>query len=126
MPTTTKGRVLTPKNPKENFELAGKIFAKHQADGATSELKNLDGYDWTVDGPNAAAGLKKHMEAEELKGKMEAAYRERDVINVKIDGINKATSSYLKGKYAKNPKKLAEWGFTIDDSVKAKKPAVTV
>lgn len=122
MPKQTKGRVVLPKNPKENFELAAKIFAKHQADGATSELNNLDEQSWTTEGPNAAAGLKKHAEAEELKGKMEAAYRDRDGLNLKMDKIVKATTSYLKGKYAANPKKLAEWGFTIDDTPKPKAP----
>lgn len=101
---TTVGRIVKPKNPKDGFELAAKIYAKHLADGATSELKNLDGLDWAVEGPKAQDGLKKHIEAEELKGKMEAAYRDRDAAYVNTDAIIKASSAYLKGKYDKNPK----------------------
>lgn len=122
---TTKGRIKLPRNPKDGFDLAAKIFAKHTADGATSELKNLDGLDWTVEGPAAAAGLAMHNDAEKLKGEMEAMYRKRDAAFLKADAIVKASAAYLKGKYNKNPKKLAEWGFAIDDTAPAKKPAPT-
>src|SRR4051794_14500494 len=78
MGNTTKGRVLISKLPKEGFELADKIYKKHKADGATSELKNLDGLSWDVVGPTIAAGLAANEEAERLKGLMEAQYRLRD------------------------------------------------
>jgi hypothetical protein len=122
MANTTKGRVLISKLPKEGFELADKIYQKHKADGATSELKNLDGLSWDVVGPTVAAGLAAHNEAERLKGLMEAQYRLRDAAFAPVDAINRASSAYLKGKYARNPKKLTEWGFEVDDTPKVKKP----
>ena len=104
MAKTTKGRVNVPKTPKEGFELAAKIYAKHLADGSASELNNLDGVSWNVVGPTIAAGLAHNAEAERLKGLMEAEYRLRDAAFVPVDGINRASSAYLKGKYMKNPK----------------------
>ena len=80
MPPTTKGRVLIPKTPKEGFELAAKIYAKHQADGPASELNNLDGVSWNEVGPTIAPGLAHHVEAERLKGLMEEEYRKRDAV----------------------------------------------
>ena len=120
MATTTKGRVDVPKTPKDGFELAAKIYQKHLADGKTSELHNLDGVSWDVVGPTIAAGLAHNTEAERLKGLMEAEYRLRDAAFVAVDDINRASATYLKGKYAKNPKKLTEWGFGVDDSPRAK------
>lgn len=117
----TKGRVQMPRNPKESFELAQKIYTKHQADGATSPLDQLEGYDWATTGPTIQNGLDYHNKAEELKGQMEQLYRQRDAIFKDVDAINKASGAYLKGKYAKNPKKLTEWGFEVDDTPKAKK-----
>ena len=122
---TTKGRISLPRNPKDGFELAARIFAKHTTDGVNSELKNLDGLDWTVEGPAAADGLTMHNDAEKLKGEMEAMYRKRDAAFLKADAIVKASAAYLKGKYNKNPKKLAEWGFAIDDSKQVKKAKPT-
>ena len=125
MATTTKGRVLIPKNPKDLFELAGKIYQKHQADGATSAVGALDGEDWNAVGPTLAQGLVHHTEAERLKGLMEAEYRKRDAVLVPADQIVRASSVYLKAKFAKTPKRLAEWGFAVDDTPRAKaaKPA---
>lgn len=126
MAKTTKGRVDVPKTPKEGFELAGKIYKKHLADGKASELNNLDGVSWDVVGPTLAAGLAHHTEAERLKGLMEAEYRLRDAAFVPVDEINRASAAYLKGKYMKNPKKLTEWGFPVDDTPRVKPVKKTV
>ncbi|MDI9366426.1 MAG: hypothetical protein QM541_15825 [Flavobacterium sp.] len=38
----TKGRVVVSRNPEELLKLAEKVYKKHVADGATSDLNNLD------------------------------------------------------------------------------------
>ena len=121
MATTTSGRVTLPKIPKEGFELAKKIYDKHKADGATSELKNLLDIDWTQVGPTIAAGQASHAEAERLKGLMEEQYRQRDAVWAKVQMANSDTASYLKGRYKKTPKALTAWGFNVDDTPPAKK-----
>ena len=122
MANTTKGRVFIPRQPKEGFDLAKKVFAKHVSDGTNSELYNLDGYDWDKFGPGIAQGQAYHEAAEKLKGQMEEQYRLRDAAFAPIDELNRASAAYLKGKYVKNPKKLAEWGYEVDDTPKVKKP----
>ena len=117
---TTKGRVHVPRAAKDGFELAAKIYKQHLADGAKSELHNLDGMNWDVVGPTIVQGQEHHEEAERLKGLMEERYRLRDAAFAPVDEIVRASATYLKGKYAKIPKKLANWGFEVDDTPKAK------
>lgn len=123
MATTTKGRVNMPTGVKEGCELAASIYKKHQEDGPESELRHLDDTDWDEVGPTIAAAQAHHTEAERLKGLMEEAYRQRDLAYAPIKEANTATSLYLKGKYAKNPKKMAPWGFDVDDTPPAKSAA---
>ncbi len=123
MAQTTKGRVIISRNPEEALKLATAVYKKHVADGTKSELNNLDAtmYNWDVTGPTIVTCLAFHDEAEALKGKMEEAYRNRDALLAPIDEIIRGSSTYLKGKYSKNPKKLGDWGFPVDDTPKAKK-----
>lgn len=128
MAKTTKGRIVIPKTPKEGFELAAKVYEKHLADGPDSELRNLDGEDWDVVGPTIAKGLEHHDKAEYYKGLMEQEYRLRDGVFKPVDSISRSSAKYLKGKYSKNPKRLADWGYPVDDTpmsaeAKAKKKA---
>lgn len=76
----TKGRIEISANLVKMLELAAKVYGKHIADGAASPLNTMTDYDWLKTGPTIANALAKHNEAEELKGKMEAAYRERDLL----------------------------------------------
>lgn len=122
MATTTKGRIVTSSNPKDNLELAEKVYAKHQADGAASLLNNLEeGYDWATTGPNIAPALAFHKDAERLKGEMEKAYRQRDLLQAPIDALTNYSKNKLKGQFQKNPKKLADWGYAVDDTPPVKK-----
>lgn len=118
---TTKGRIVMPRNPKESFELAAKIYAKHLADGPLSPLNQLEGNSWNTVGPTVHNGLETHIKAEELKGQTDLLYRLRDAIFKNVDALNKASCAYLKGKYINNPKKLTDWGFSIHDTPQVKK-----
>lgn len=120
---TTKGRVLISRNPEELLKLADKVYKKHVADSTASDLNGLDSetYDWSKVGPTITTCQDLHDLAEELKGKMEEAYRKRDALLTPIEEHVKGSSAYLKGKYAKQPKKLSNWGFEVDDTPKAAK-----
>jgi hypothetical protein len=120
MAKTTKGCVLIPQNVEESLKLAQKVYEKHKSDD-NSILKSIDGMDWAVIGPKISECLQKHTEAEELKRKMEEAYRDRDLVLPEIVEILRVSKSLLKAAYSKNPKKLGEWGFTVDDTPKTKK-----
>ena len=52
---------------------------------------------------------------------MEAAYRERDLFIPAIEEILKSSRNLLKALNAKNPKRMAEWGFNVDDTTSAAK-----
>lgn len=117
----TKGRIAISANPVEMLALAAKVYEKHVADGAGSQLKALADYDWDTVGPTIAAAQAKHREAETLKGQMEAAYRERDLLLPPIDEILKGSRNLLKALNAKNPKRITEWGFSVDDTAKVPK-----
>ena len=117
----TKGRVVKPQNPKDGLDLADKVYKKHLADGPNSELKNLVDADWATAGPAIITARKYHDKAEELKGQMEAAYRLRDAAYAPVKAAVDASAAYLKGRYNKNPKKLSEWGFQVNDTPPAKK-----
>ena len=114
-------RVSIPKNVQELLELSSNVYAKHVADGSSSPLNALQDVKWETIGPKIAVGLQKHFEAEDLKRKMELAYKERDASVVDISEVLAASRDLLKSIYSKTPKKLGEWGFDTADSPKAMK-----
>jgi hypothetical protein len=119
--TRTKGRVVLTTNPKENLELAQKIYQKHLELGAESPLNFLDDIDWTVSGPKIESTLADHNKAEFLKAESEKTYAERDKNMPEITLALKQSIAMLKAGFGKNPKKLADWGVKVDDSPKTKK-----
>jgi hypothetical protein len=122
MARRTTGRIDISANPKNALELALTVYKKHQAEGSKSILNELDGYDWAVTGPRIAPCLANHEEAEKMRKKSEELYLLRDVDMDPINKILRASKNILKGKYAKNPKALGDWGFTVDDTPRPKKP----
>lgn len=117
----TSGRIEISANVTEGLKLAQKVYDKHLADGDRSILTELDGLDWAVVGPTIAPCLADHTQAEALSKKAEELYLKRDAALVTITEIVRASKNILKGKFTKNPKALGDWGFTVDDTPKAKK-----
>lgn len=115
---SSNGRVNIPKSPKELLELAKTIYAKHQADGTTSKLNGLEGYDWDAVGPTIISCLEKTVLADELSKKAESAYNDRNQLLGPIEDITRKSSQMLKGIFPNNPKKLLEWGYDVSDTVK--------
>ena len=120
----TLGRVEISQNVEEMLNLASKVYGKHQADGDASPLSKLDGISWNDVGPKINPALAKHREAEELKKQMEKAYRERDIYIPEIKEIVMSSRNVLKSLNEKNPKRLADWGFEVHDSVRAPKAVI--
>ncbi|MDX1942894.1 MAG: hypothetical protein SFU99_20185 [Saprospiraceae bacterium] len=117
----TRGRVAITKNIEEMLDLAAKIYAKHQEDGADSYLHHLEGANWNEIGPIIPEVLANHQQAESLKAQAEERYRMRDAKFKLVMDLILSTKNLLKGKYAKNPKTLSNWGFNVDDTPKVKK-----
>jgi hypothetical protein len=116
----TRGRVVLSKNPKENLDLAKVIYEKHLALGEESPLLLLEDIDWTQTGPKIEPTLDAHNKAEYHKGEMEKMYVTRDQDLPDIAKAMKQSINLLKATFGTNPKKLADWGVSVDDTPKAK------
>lgn len=114
----SKMRVEIPDNPVERLDLASDIYKKHTADGTTSPLNAIATDNWSVEGPKIALCIAKHDEAEESKRKMEALYKERDLLLAGIDNAIRSSRDVLAGVHHDNMKRLADWGFTVVESPK--------
>jgi len=116
-----KMRVPIPKNAEELIKLGSSIFNKHLVEKALSPLNSMADYKWETEGPKLPKALAKHLEAEELRKKMEAAYKERDLILANTAGIIRASRDILVGVNRQNMKRLGDWGFTVESTVAATK-----
>ena len=121
----TEGRIAVSRNIEDVLNLADSVYKKHQADGPASPLLNLDGISWGVVGPTLPKAMELHKEAERLKNQMEKAYRERDLLIPLIEEAVKASRNLLKALNRKNPKRLTDWGFVVNDSVQIPKMVKT-
>jgi len=117
----TTGRIPISHNPKKMLTMAADVYKKHEEEGTSSPLLILDGTDWKVIGPTIEQALALHKEAELHKGRMETAYRERDLLITPISKGLKASRNLLKAINKDNPRRLANWGFEVIDSVKKAK-----
>lgn len=118
----TKGRIVITSNPKENLSLAEKIYNKHVELGIDSPLNLLDDVDWGSTGPKIAPTVVFNDQAVFHKGESEKNYRDRDKNLPEILETMRLSIALLKASYGKNPKKLTDWGISVDDTPKLKKP----
>ena len=114
-------RVSIPKNTEEFLDLATKVYKKHTELAAASPLSAMVSHKWTDNGPNVAACIQLHKQAEELKRQAEETYRQRDLLLNGITESVKASRDLLLGVYRETPKALGEYGFEVNDSVRASK-----
>ena len=116
MAPRTPGRIMLPNTIEGTLQLGKSIYEKHKTDAASSVLNAQQDYNWDDDGPKVAACLQNHNLAEEHSRLAEQYYRERDKDLPAIEANIKNSSQLLKSIYAKNPKKLGEYGFVVDDT----------
>ena len=114
-------RIPIPTTTSELIKLGKAIHKKHLADGAVSPLKAMEDYNWDAVAADLTAAEALHTQAEEHRKKAEELYRERDAKIPNVKGAITSSRNILKGIHAKNPKKLGDYGFTVDDTPKAKK-----
>lgn len=120
MALRTKGRVVLTKNPKDILEAAKSVYEKHLALGAASPLNILQDVDWSVIGLKITPTLDEHALAEYHKAKSEEHYADRDKEMPEITNTLKKSITFLKASFGDNPKKLVDWGITVDDSPRLK------
>jgi hypothetical protein len=118
-------KVEIPQNVQQLLELARLIYAKHQADGATSVLNGLQNVSWTTLGPTVQPCLDKHLEAEATAAQREEAYEARELLLPDILSAERATRDLLLGAFAGTPRRLGEWGFQVSNASSGPKPPPT-
>jgi hypothetical protein len=111
-------RVKISKNLESMLSLAELVAKKHLELGATSPLKPLD---WDTQAENVAKALELHKQAKEYQRLAEQAHEQRNTLVVPLEDLLKQSRDLLKALYRTEPKKLGEFGFTVDESPRKKK-----
>lgn len=114
-------RVIIPKNPGLFLTLASDVYTKHTDDGASSPLAGLEDNNWTDNGPKIAQAKGLQTQIGTLEKALENLYGQRDLLIAPVLATVKSSRDLLLSKFSKNPKKLGDWGFTVDDSPKPPK-----
>lgn len=114
-------RVTIPTNAEELLDLAAQVVKKHTELGVASPLNTLVSHTWAVNGPKVVTSLDLHKQAEEFSRQAEEAYRQRDLLMGDIKESVLASRDLLLGVYRETPRTLGEYGFEVNDSLKAAK-----
>ena len=105
-------------NAEKLLNLAELVAKKHLELGAASPLNVLD---WNAQAENVKLALDAHKQAKEYQRLAEQAHEKRDTLISPLDDLLKQTRDLLKALYRAEPKKLGEFGFVVDESVRKKK-----
>lgn len=116
-------RVNIPRNTGELLKLADLVFTKHTADGAGSPLNSMEDYKWSDTAGKLSQAKTLQTQVEALRKQAEQIQAKIDALAVDVKGSVTASRDVLLGSFKKNPKKLGDWGYVVDDSPKAKKTA---
>lgn len=106
-------RIIYPRDSEGVFKLFSTVFEKHLADGDKSDLKH---HELDVFKTKNERGKLVHDEANKLAEESQQKREERNLLQAEIDSVLHKIGTYLKGKYPDKPRKLSDWGFSIDDS----------
>ena len=111
-------RVQISANAEKLLNLAELVAKKHLELGKNSPLNVLD---WDKQAENVKLALDAHKQAKEYQRLSEQAHEKRDTLISPLDDLLKQTRDLLKALYRAEPKKLGEFGFVVDESVRKKK-----
>lgn len=111
-------RVPISKNAEKLLNLAELVMKKHLELGAASPLNVLG---WDKQAENVAKALEFHKQAKEYQRLSEQAHEQRNILVTPLDDLLKQTRDLLKALHRTEPKKLGEYGFVVDESVRKKK-----
>ena len=111
-------RVQISKNAEKLLSLAELVAKRHLELGAESPLKVLD---WDKQAEIVKTALDLHKQAKEYQRLSEQAHEKRDILIAPLDDLLKQSRDLLKALYRTELKKLGEFGFVVDESVRKKK-----
>ena len=119
--TSTRPRILIPRNAEELLKLAQLIQAKDAELGSKSPLTALE---WTKKAEQVSIALAAHNQAEALRRQMEIAYEQRDNLVEEITEWVRQSRDILTGIYRQEIQKLGDFGFTVDTTPRPKDSSV--
>ena len=81
----------------------------------------MEDFSWWETGPMLTKAVQLQEQILKMERDLEHLYQERNNLLPNIKGALVSSRNLLKGVFAKNMKKLGDWGFTVDHTPKAKK-----
>ena len=118
-------RVLIPRNTGDLLKLGQSVYNKHNNDGAASPLSNMADYNWIETAPKLAQAVQMQAQVDGFRKQAEMLQEQIDALSKDVKGSVTGSRDVLLGINKKSPKKLGDWGFTVDDSPKAKSATPT-
>ncbi len=107
-------RVKISKSPENILNLAKMVAEKNMLQGPASPLNSLN---WNSQMPNIDRAIEFHKQAKEYQRMAEQAHEQRDNLIKPLDDLLKQSRDLLKAVYRHEPKKLGEFGYTVNDTV---------
>ena len=113
-------RIEIPNSVAVAINLAGTIKKEHDELGKDSPLVVLD---WKAYGPVITEATAINQQIEELSRKLEQLSQRRAALAEPVLDIVRSSRDVLTGAYRAELRKLTDFGFEVDDTPRAKKPA---
>lgn len=114
-------RIPIPRDPEGLLALGKLVKDKHEQLGAQSPLAAMEDFNWTQVAPKLASASGLQERISQMERDLELLYQQRNNLLPEIKGALISSRNTLKGAYAKNLKKLGDFGFTVDHTPKAPK-----
>lgn len=111
-------RVKMSTSAEAIINLAQMVIQKHKELGSESPLKVLD---WDKQAENITKAEQLHKQAKEYERLAEQMHEQRNVLVNELNELLKQSRDLLKALYRNEPRKLGEFGFTVDDTPRRKK-----
>ena len=113
-----KAKIIIPDAEAEILSILGKMKGKHEALGDKSPLKDLPWEEWM---PLITEALAKGSRKADLNRELEQLNEVLRTNKPAYLEILRRSRDVLGGVHGKQPRKLMDWGFEVDESVKSAK-----
>ena len=120
-----RARIPIPakKDAAGTLDLAAKLLAKHQADGAASVIRGQLKTDLEAAASDIIEGAKDNAEAKALEKTLEKIYERRDNRAAVARPLVQRGSKALQSEYGEaNLRRMGDHGYTVDDTPRPPKP----
>ena len=113
-------RIDIPSSPSDAIDLVGSIKTQHDELGKDSPLVVLD---WATHGPVIKEATEVNKQIKELTRQVEQLTQRRVALTEPVLDFIRSSRDVLAGAHRSELRKLSDFGFEVDDTPRAKKPA---